>query len=296
MSGASNVVKSNERSFPFCSLYRNQFIPSVKIRKETWQRSKSAELACAHLSVRLETLRDITIPCEASGDEADVGRNLSLIEHRALRQLKGAKIDLGGLPLAERRSFPLDEELAMTLGLLFRALAPMRSRDNIRMVAEGIEAMVSSQMAVASPTSPASARCSPLAHPRPTPMAPIRSTGRASSPSRVPAVADARSSSRRSVQEARRNIGPSRRPSTAHDPATALPARHDRSEKPLRPGSTVPERQGRSAIRTRRQQIRPSPPRMRDQDRRVTQASPSVSAAPHSQAPVPAPPIPHRTA
>ncbi len=69
------------------------------------------------------------------------GRNLSLIEHRVLRQLKGAKIDLGGLPLAERRSFPLDEELAMTLGLLFRALAPMRSRDNMRMVAEGIEAM-----------------------------------------------------------------------------------------------------------------------------------------------------------
>ena len=69
------------------------------------------------------------------------GRNLSLIEHRVLRQLKGAKIDLGGLPLAERRSFPLEEELAMTLGLLFRALAPMRSRDNMRMVAEGIEAM-----------------------------------------------------------------------------------------------------------------------------------------------------------
>ena len=31
--------------------------------------------------------------------------------------------------------------MALTLGLLFRALAPMRSRDRIRTVAEGIEAM-----------------------------------------------------------------------------------------------------------------------------------------------------------
>ncbi len=37
-------------------------------------------------------------------------------------------------------------------------------------------------------------------------------------------------------------------------------------------------------------------PRMRDQDRRATASSPSVAAAPHSQAPVPAGPIPHRTA
>ena len=31
--------------------------------------------------------------------------------------------------------------MALTLGLLFRTLAPMRSRDNTRAVAEGIEAM-----------------------------------------------------------------------------------------------------------------------------------------------------------
>ena len=35
----------------------------------------------------------------------------------------------------------LRNHLALTLGLLFRALAPMRSRDNMRAVAEGIEAM-----------------------------------------------------------------------------------------------------------------------------------------------------------
>ncbi len=37
--------------------------------------------------------------------------------------------------------YTLTEDLALTLGLLFRALAPMRSRHNMRAVAEGIEAM-----------------------------------------------------------------------------------------------------------------------------------------------------------
>lgn len=69
------------------------------------------------------------------------GRNLSLVEHRVLRRLGKAKIDLGGLPIQERRSFPLNEDLALTLGLMFRVLAPMRNRDNMRMVLEGIEAM-----------------------------------------------------------------------------------------------------------------------------------------------------------
>ncbi len=76
----------------------------------------------------------------------------------------------------------------------------------------------------------------------------------------VPAVAGAWSSSRRSGREARRNIDPSRRPSTAHDPATALPARHDRSDRPPWPGSAVRVRQGRSIIRARRQPIRRAPP------------------------------------
>ena len=35
----------------------------------------------------------------------------------------------------------IDEELALILGLLFRTLAPMRNRDNMRQVYEGIEKM-----------------------------------------------------------------------------------------------------------------------------------------------------------
>ena len=45
------------------------------------------------------------------------------------------------MPPEERRSFPLDEGLALSLGLMFRVLAPMHSRDNMRMVAEGVDAM-----------------------------------------------------------------------------------------------------------------------------------------------------------
>jgi len=39
------------------------------------------------------------------------------------------------------RKQPIDEELAIDFGLLFRALAPMRNRDHIAAVAAGIETM-----------------------------------------------------------------------------------------------------------------------------------------------------------
>ena len=69
------------------------------------------------------------------------GRNLELVEHRVLKLLSrpGIKPDWGAD--ARKRGYLLTEDLALTLGLLFRTLAPMRSRDNMRAVAEGIEAM-----------------------------------------------------------------------------------------------------------------------------------------------------------
>ena len=69
------------------------------------------------------------------------GRNLSLVEHRVLRRLKDAHFYIGGLlPSMDHRE-ELPELLALQLGLLFRVLAPMRNRDNMRQVADGIEAM-----------------------------------------------------------------------------------------------------------------------------------------------------------
>ena len=69
------------------------------------------------------------------------GRNLDLIEHRVLRRLARAGVRPGPPAGRQRRGYALAEGTALTLGLLFRALAPMRSRHNMRAVAEGIEKM-----------------------------------------------------------------------------------------------------------------------------------------------------------
>lgn len=69
------------------------------------------------------------------------GRNLALVEHRLLRRLKALRINLNDLPAIDALRVPIDEELAINLGLLFRALAPMRNREHMAAVAAGIEAM-----------------------------------------------------------------------------------------------------------------------------------------------------------
>ncbi len=80
----------------------------------------------------------ITKPVRIAGLK---GRNLALIEHRILRRLSKARISLGGLKPDQPNAFPVDEDLAMMLGLIFRVLAPMRSRENMVTCVEGIEAM-----------------------------------------------------------------------------------------------------------------------------------------------------------
>jgi hypothetical protein len=68
------------------------------------------------------------------------GRNLDLIEHRVLKLLRQAGVRFA--PLSERKeAHTIGEADALRLRLLFRTLAPMRSRDNVRAVAEGIETM-----------------------------------------------------------------------------------------------------------------------------------------------------------
>ena len=68
------------------------------------------------------------------------GRNLDLVEHRVLKLLRQAGVRF--TPLSNRKeAHAIAEDDALRLGLLFRALAPMRSRDNVRAVTEGIESM-----------------------------------------------------------------------------------------------------------------------------------------------------------
>jgi hypothetical protein len=68
------------------------------------------------------------------------------LHHRVLRRLTDAGVRLRSrreleLLHGESSRYAITEQLALMLGLQFRALAPMRSRPNMLRVAEGIEAM-----------------------------------------------------------------------------------------------------------------------------------------------------------
>ncbi|MGA2794815.1 MAG: hypothetical protein ABSE69_15055 [Roseiarcus sp.] len=80
----------------------------------------------------------VTAPVRVAGLR---GRNLELVEHRVLRRLSQAGVKLTGREVDRKEGHRLTEDLALLLGLLFRTLAPMRSRENMRAVAEGIEGM-----------------------------------------------------------------------------------------------------------------------------------------------------------
>lgn len=68
------------------------------------------------------------------------GRGWRLIEARLLRRLAQARIAVDTLTPGCHPK-PLAEDTALNFALLFRMLAPMRSLDNIREVADGIDAM-----------------------------------------------------------------------------------------------------------------------------------------------------------
>ena len=80
----------------------------------------------------------LTAPLKLAGLR---GRNLALIQPRLLRLLARLKIEVSPLVRQVEQSFPLPEEGALRLALLFRTLAPMRNRDNIGTCAEAVLAM-----------------------------------------------------------------------------------------------------------------------------------------------------------
>ncbi|MCX7019988.1 MAG: hypothetical protein NTY46_13570 [Candidatus Sumerlaeota bacterium] len=75
------------------------------------------------------------------------GRPLEVIEHRLLKRLARAKVELGALSAGKHKSWPVDEYLALHLGLLFRTLAPMSKLDRIRATADAIEEMTREEAA-----------------------------------------------------------------------------------------------------------------------------------------------------
>ena len=80
----------------------------------------------------------ITSPLRIAGLR---GRNLELVEHRILKWLTRSGVNPTRSTDTRKRGYTVTEDVALMLGLLFRTLAPMRSRQNMRAVAEGIEAM-----------------------------------------------------------------------------------------------------------------------------------------------------------
>jgi hypothetical protein len=64
-----------------------------------------------------------------------------MVEARVLRRLARAGVTFGSLTPGTKHQWGIDEDLAMSLGLLFRTLAPMRNLDRLRQAADGIEAM-----------------------------------------------------------------------------------------------------------------------------------------------------------
>ena len=69
------------------------------------------------------------------------GEAARIIENRLLRLLSRARIQTGPIRLGDKRAWRIDEERALTLGLLFRVLAPMRNADRIREIADRVDEM-----------------------------------------------------------------------------------------------------------------------------------------------------------
>lgn len=74
------------------------------------------------------------------------GRNLEINQVRILKKLKEAGIRLEVMPVEGMR-VPIREDEALRLALLFRVLAPMRSRARMVDIAEGIEGMAREEAA-----------------------------------------------------------------------------------------------------------------------------------------------------
>lgn len=69
------------------------------------------------------------------------GRVLGIVETRVFKRLKPEGVKLSGLKAGESKSYPLKEDTALYLALLFRVLAPMRNIDRIREIARGVDEM-----------------------------------------------------------------------------------------------------------------------------------------------------------
>lgn len=109
---------------------RARRLPANKLQVEIWQLPSPAS-PHVHVPQRVAGL---------------AGRNLEINQVRILKKLKDAGIRLEVMPIDGMRA-AIHEDAALRLALLFRVLAPMRSRAAMVAVAEGVEAMARQEAA-----------------------------------------------------------------------------------------------------------------------------------------------------
>jgi hypothetical protein len=102
-----------------------------------------AGLTVADVEVAIWQLPSIATPRlqQAERTAALAGRPWRMVESRIAKRLRQNGISIANVRKGQTASFQIDEDLALYLALLFRVLAPMRSIDRIRMVADGIDKM-----------------------------------------------------------------------------------------------------------------------------------------------------------
>jgi len=97
----------------------------------------------AEIEVSIWQLPSVATPRlqQAERTASLTGRPWRMIESRVSKRLRQLGINIAHVRRNQTAAYPIDEDVALNLALLFRILAPMRSIDRIRMVADGIDKM-----------------------------------------------------------------------------------------------------------------------------------------------------------
>lgn len=111
--------------------------PSIQPIYEVRARRVDNELQVEIWQVPSSSSPHVTVPVRVAGL---AGRNLEVNQIRIFKRLRDAGIRLDVMPVDGMR-VPIAEAAALRIALMFRVLAPMRSRAAMVQVAEGIEEM-----------------------------------------------------------------------------------------------------------------------------------------------------------
>lgn len=100
-------------------------------------------LTATEIEVSVWQLPSLSTPRLAAAERtaALAGRPWRMIESRVSKRLRQLGISVAHVKRGQSAAFAIDEDVALNLSLLFRILAPMRSVDRIRTVADGIDRM-----------------------------------------------------------------------------------------------------------------------------------------------------------